>query len=263
MRLRQIIENFEEQDPDFWKSEEMKDPPIELTVTLGMRDVTDIEGRTVLRLRKSPESYESWEAMVAEVERALGVAYEVDPADLDDADYEATLLRVDRHDHLFESEAKTSQKTPTYPCATNKIKMRLHTITERHIRVTGGANSNDPDYQWPWSHPHEERNAPDRWYHGTTDRFLDDILANGIDPAKGKNGKTHLTLQKKLAQFAAARSVSRWGGNPIILVLSVTDLPGDLIGSDADSSYNQPIPPKSIIKVLPGKNGTDNPIETL
>ena len=117
MRLRQIIENFEEQDPDFWKSEEMKDPPIELTVTLGMRDVTDIEGRTVLRLRKSPESYESWEAMVAEVERALGVAYEVDPADLDDADYEATLLRVDRHDHLFESEAKTSQKTPTYPCA--------------------------------------------------------------------------------------------------------------------------------------------------
>ena len=76
MRLRQIIENFEEQDPDFWKSEEMKDPPIELTVTLGMRDVTDIEGRTVLRLRKSPESYESWEAMVAEVERALGVAYE-------------------------------------------------------------------------------------------------------------------------------------------------------------------------------------------
>ena len=130
--------------------------------------------------------------------------------------------------------------------------MRLRTVTERHVRVTGGANINDPGYQWPWSHPHEVRDAPDRWFHGTTDKFLDDILANGLDPAKGYDGKTHLTLQKKLAKFAAARSVSRWSGNPIILVLSVSGLPGDLVGSDADSTYDQFIPPKNIIKVLPG-----------
>ena len=80
------------------------DPPKEISVTMGMRELTDIEGQTVLRLRKTPESYESWEAIVAEVERALGVAYEVDPADLDDADYEVTLLRVDRHDHLVDNE---------------------------------------------------------------------------------------------------------------------------------------------------------------
>ena len=73
----------------------------ELTVAFRMRDVTDIDGRTVLRLRQNPEYYESWEAILAEVESALGAAYEVE----DDGDAEVTLRRVDRYDHLFDSES--------------------------------------------------------------------------------------------------------------------------------------------------------------
>ena len=124
--------------------------------------------------------------------------------------------------------------------------MRLSALSEATwIKVIGGANSNAPGYSWPLSHPHEVLVAPGLWLHGTSDRFLDSIMDNGLRPANN----LHLTQSRKLAVFSARRAVERFGGGPVILTVSVADLDLTLVGTSVDSSTVAVIPSRAIVRV--------------
>jgi hypothetical protein len=142
--------------------------------------------------------------------------------------------------------------------------MKLSKIIEnKWIRVTGGANGNDPDYVWPYSHPHSVEEAGADWYHGTTDAFLDSILEHGLDtygkgadraghglgnPVRG-NPENHVTKNINLARSIAKKMSEIYGGNPIILELDFTGTNIELIGSKTDSSTEKVVPASAIIKV--------------
>jgi len=129
--------------------------------------------------------------------------------------------------------------------------MKLSLIAEaRWIEVTGGAQSGEPDYVWPWSHPHTVHQSPGGpWFHGTTDLKLESIKENGLSPEHSA-GKPfcHITKQRSLAVFSAKRAVSRWGGNPIILTIDGDKLSQDLMGCKGDSKIES-VPPEAITKV--------------
>lgn len=71
------------------------------------------------------------------------------------------------------------------------------------------------------------------FFHGTTDRFLQNILDNGLLPAKitgnkcekrqGNMDKVFLTKERLYAEGYALRAVIRHGGRPIILNVKAPD----------------------------------------
>ncbi len=133
--------------------------------------------------------------------------------------------------------------------------MRLRLIAKtdglaeaRWVRVLGGADSTEPDYVYPWSHSHEIIEAPDQWFHGTTDARLEAIRANGLN-----NSKNYLTRQRSLAAFSANRAAKRFGGNPIILTISLGNLDIEIAGTGTDSATTSPIPPSAITKISKGR----------
>lgn len=120
--------------------------------------------------------------------------------------------------------------------------MKLKMLNEaKFFKITGGAIS--PPAVYPHDFPHEIIDAPDIWYHGTTDKHLDFILKNGL------NKGTHITQDRKLANFSGHRAVHRWGGKPITLILSLKDLDLTILGTKLDSRVDKEIPPSAITKV--------------
>lgn len=142
--------------------------------------------------------------------------------------------------------------------------MKLSNINEnKWINITGGANSNDPDYVYPYSLPHNVEEAGAGWYHGTTDAFMDSILKHGLDaygrgvnreshglgnPVRG-NPANHFTKIIATARNIARNMAQIYGGNPIILEFDFTGTDIVLIGSKTDASTEAVIPASAIIKV--------------
>lgn len=106
------------------------------------------------------------------------------------------------------------------------------------MKITGGVINPKrmEDY------PHEILEAPDIWWHGTTDKFIEEIKRNGLNPP-------YLTQRRDLANFSARRAAKRFGGNPIVLIISTENLDITLIGTKLDSKTESTIPPEAIIKV--------------
>ena len=157
--------------------------------------------------------------------------------------------------------------------------MKLSNINEnKWINVTGGANGNDPDYVYPYSHPHNVEEAGAGWYHGTTDAFLDSILKHGLDaygrgvnreshglgnpaPRRGRmsgNPANHFTKSIGMARSIARNMTKIYGGNPIILEFDFTGTDIVLIGPKSDSSTEAVIPASVIVKVRKTRKLRDN-----
>lgn len=113
------------------------------------------------------------------------------------------------------------------------------------VKVTGGANSNEPGYEYPWSHPHEVLNAPSVWFHGTSSIYIDNILRDGLAPNNPGGGRSavHLTLDREFVEKVAINKAKKVGGDPVVLVVDVSGLDILIVGTDFDSHTVDMIPP--------------------
>jgi hypothetical protein len=113
-------------------------------------------------------------------------------------------------------------------------------------QITGGAPPGG-------AHPFKILKAPNIWFHGTSDIFHDLIFNKGLIPkiihANAKTPSLHLTQDRKLALFSARRAAQRFGGNPMVLAISLDNLDIELTGTKIDS-YTSSIIPISALKQL-------------
>lgn len=79
---------------------------------------------------------------------------------------------------------------------------------------------------------------PEKLYHGTTDRYIDDILEEGLKISHEKKNSAlslpliYMTSSIEMAKNFAESVTHRKGGNPIILEIESEKLESDCIGFD-------------------------------
>jgi len=136
--------------------------------------------------------------------------------------------------------------------------MKLSAIYEsKWVEVVGGANTLQPQYEWPWSHPHKIHDDPGIWMHGTSDIYLDSANKYGLDATKSDPEtrtstkdipQVHMTKDRRLARSRAIAKAQRVGGLPIIIHVDASKLANDLMGTKTDSNVRE-VPKQAISKI--------------
>jgi len=126
--------------------------------------------------------------------------------------------------------------------------MRLKIINESKMKlIIKGAIGAE-------NRPYEIVEIPQIMLHGTSDLSTKGIMTFGFDI------NSHVTINKKLANWSAHRAVTRFGGNPVIVTIDTSKLEDFTFeGTFIDARTIKPIPPNAIAKIEKSKMKSNSP----
>lgn len=116
--------------------------------------------------------------------------------------------------------------------------MKLSQINEAKYNMFLGGRQDDPS-------AYKIIDIPVILYHGTSSKSSEEFKTNGFQAG------VHFTPTRSYGNFSALRAVRRWGGDPIVFVISTENLPDDVIaqGIKDELQFDIDLDPSVIQKI--------------